>query len=83
MTKYLDFLNVFSKKKTLVLLELIKLNQYSIKLKENKQSFYRRIYSLGLIKLKTLKTSIQTNLGNGFICSLKLLIKTLSSLSQS
>ena len=33
--KYLDFLNIFLKKKTLVLLATIKLNQYIIKLQKD------------------------------------------------
>lgn len=43
--KYSDFFNVFLEKKTLVLLEITKLNQYAIKLQNNKQSLYRPIYS--------------------------------------
>lgn len=34
-TKYLDFLNVFSETKTLILLKLIKLNQHFIKLQKD------------------------------------------------
>lgn len=33
-----------------------------MKLKEDKQLFYRTNYSLGLMKFKTLKTYIKTNL---------------------
>lgn len=67
LIKYLDFLNIFLKEKTLVLLELIKLNQYTIQPQNNKQSFYRPIHSLRLIKLEILKTYIKTNLVNSFI----------------
>lgn len=67
LAKYLDFLNIFSKDKTLVLPDSTKLNQYTIKLQEDKQLFYKSIYSLGLIEPKTLKIYIKTNLDNGFI----------------
>lgn len=75
-TKYLDFINVFSKKLAIVLLKHIKINTYSIDLEENKQPLYRYIYSLGLVELKTLKTNIGTNLGNSFICLSKSLANT-------
>lgn len=43
LDKYLDFANVFSKKKALVLPEQTGLNKYTIKLKGNKQLLYRPI----------------------------------------
>ena len=47
------------------------MNNYIIKLKKDKQLFFRPIYSLKLIKLKILKTYIKINLTNCFICSFK------------
>ena len=38
-----------------------------MELEKSKQLFFRFIYSLGLIKLETLKTYIKTSLVNGFI----------------
>ena len=66
-TKYLDFADVFFKKKASILLKATKLNQHAIKLYKYQQPLYRLIYSLGLVKFKTLKTYFKTNLTNGFI----------------
>lgn len=76
-TKYSDFFNVLLEKKALVLWEITKLNQHSIKLQDDKQVLYKPIYSLGLIKPTRLKTYIKTNLINGFICLSKLPVSTL------
>lgn len=70
-TKYLDYLNVFLEENSLVILNLIKLNQHTIKLQDAKQLFYKQIYSIGLVELKILKTYIETNLFNSFIWSFK------------
>lgn len=43
------------------------MNNHVIELKNGKQLTYRPIYSLGLIKLKTLKTYIKTHLKTWFI----------------
>ena len=67
LTNYLDFLDVFSEEKASVLPEITDLNQYAIKLQKSQQPLYKPIYSLGPVKLKTLKTYIKTNLANGFI----------------
>ena len=64
---YSDFSNVFLEEKALVLLEITYINQHAIKLQKDQQLSYRPIYSLGLVKFKTLKTYIKTNLVNGFI----------------
>lgn len=77
LAKYLDFLNVFSNKKALVLFELTKLNYYSIKLRENNQLLYKPIYSLGLIELKFLKIYIEINLANNFFWPSNLLVGAL------
>ena len=66
-SEYLDFSDVFSKKKALILLKATKLNQYVIKLQEGQQPSYGPIYSLGPVELKTLKTYIETDLANDFI----------------
>ena len=66
-TKYLDFLDIFLKKKFLVLLAIINLSQYIIELQKGQQLVYRPIHSLSLVKFKILKTYIKTNLINGFI----------------
>ena len=61
-TKYSDFLDVFSKEKALILPEATKLNQYTIKLEKGQQPLYEPIYSLGPVKLETLKIYIKTKL---------------------
>ena len=43
------------------------MNEHAIKLEEDKQPHFGPIYSLGLVKLETLKTYIKTILVNGFI----------------
>lgn len=67
LAKYLDFVDVFSKKFATVLLEYTKINIYAIDLEEGKQPLYRPIYSLELVGLETLKTYIKINLANSFI----------------
>lgn len=67
LAKYLDFSNVFSEKKVLILLEKTKLNQYAIKMQHGKQPFYKPICNLRLVKLEILKTYIKINLANNFI----------------
>ena len=70
-TNYSDFSDVFSKEKASVLPEISDLNQHAIELQQSQQPPYRSIYSLGSVKLETLKTYIETNLTNGFIRPLK------------
>ena len=65
--EYLDFINIFSEKKALVLPEQTEFNQYAIKIEEDKQPPYESIYSLGSVELETLKTYIKTHLKTGFI----------------
>ena len=72
--KYLDFANIFSKKSVNIFPKQTRANEHIIKLEEDKQLPYRPIYSLGPVKLKTFKTYIKTNLANGFIKVLKLLV---------
>ena len=65
--KYLDFANVFLKKSVKVLPKHTGINKHAIELEDGKQPPYKPIYSLILVKLKSLKTYIKTNLANGFI----------------
>lgn len=51
-----DFSDIFSEKKTSVLPELIKLNQNTIKVQDDKYPSYMPIYSQELVELKRLKT---------------------------
>ena len=69
--KYLDFVDVFSPDLAIELSEHTEINTYTIDLEESKQLLYRPIYSLGPLELETLKTYIETNLANSFICPSK------------
>ena len=73
-TKYSDFANIFSPEVTSKLLKYTGINDYAIKLDDNWQPPYGPIYSLGPEELETVKTSIKTNLANGFIRPSKSLI---------
>ena len=67
LDKYSDFTDVFSEEKTLVLPERTELNEHAIDLEDGKQLSYGPIYSLGPMKLETLKTYIEIHLKTGFI----------------
>ena len=69
--EYSDYADVFSEKPTAVLPEHTEINTHAIELEEGKQPPYGPIYSLRPVELKTLKTYIETNLANGFICPSK------------
>ena len=71
LAEYSDFENVFSKESAAVLLEHTEINTHTIDLEESKQPPYGPIYSLGPVELEILKTYINTNLANGFICPSK------------
>ena len=71
LAEYSDCSNVFSAENVTKLLENTRINEYTIKQKENKQPSFCPIYSLGLVELKTLKSYIKTNLANNFICLFK------------
>lgn len=58
------------------------INEYVIKLEKSKQPLYRSIYSLRLVKLKTLKTYIKTQLKTGFIHPFKSSISTFILLNK-
>ena len=49
--KYSDYSNIFSVENIANFLENIRINEYAIELKENKQLLFDLIYSLGSIKL--------------------------------
>ena len=65
--KYSDYSNVFSAENAAEVPENTGMNGHAIKLEEGKQPLFGPIYSLGPIKLETLKTYIKTNLANSFI----------------
>ena len=67
LIEYFDYNNIFSVEYIAELLENITMNEYAIEFKESKQPLFRPIYSLGLVKLETLKIYIKINLANGFI----------------
>ena len=67
LAEYSNYNNVFLAKNTVELSENTGINKYIIKPKEGKQPLFGLIYSLGPVKLETLKTYIKTNLANGFI----------------
>ena len=67
LDKYFDFANIFSEEKALVLPERTELNEHAIDLEDGNQPPYGPIYSLGPMKLETLKTYIETYLKTGFI----------------
>ena len=66
--EYSIYSDVFSAKNAAKLPENTKMNEHAIKLEEDKQPPFGSIYSLGLVELKTLKTYIETNMANDFIC---------------
>lgn len=66
-SKYLDYVNDFLFHFITELSENISINKHTIILEEDKQLLYGLIYSLGLVKLETLKTYNETYLKTGFI----------------
>ena len=69
--EYSDYSNIFSAENAAELPENTGINEHTIKLEKSKQPPFGPIYSLGPLKLETLKTYIKTNLANGFIRPLK------------
>lgn len=65
--EYTDFLDVFLKESAIILFKHLDINEYVIYSELDKQPPYRPIYSLGSVKLETLKTYIKINLTNKFI----------------
>ena len=69
--EYSDFSNVFSSDSAANLPEHTGINNHLIDLLDNKQLPYGLIYSLGPVKLETLKTYIKAKLASSFIRSSK------------
>ena len=65
--EYAVFADVFSSNLAIELPENTSINKHAIKLEDSKQPSYGLIYSLGPVKLETLKTYIGTHLKTGFI----------------
>ena len=64
---YADYADIFSFNLAIKLPKNTGINKHAIELQDDKQPPYWLIYSLGPIKLETLKTYIETNLITGFI----------------
>lgn len=73
LSQYIDFVDIFLLYVVVKLSKYIKINNYIIKLIENKQLSYRLIYTIELVILETLKTYIKTNFNNYCIRSSKFL----------
>lgn len=71
--KYVDFIDVYSKDLAIKPSKYTKINSYAIKLVDSQQTLYGLIYSLGLVKLKILKSYIEINLATSFIRRFKFL----------
>lgn len=69
--EYFDYVNVFLEKSVAKLPKCSNINKHAIELEPGKQPFYKPIYSLGTLEFETLKTYIDTNLVNSFICPFK------------
>ena len=67
LDKYLDFTNIFSEKKALILPKRTELNKHAMNLEDGKHLSYGPIHSLDPVELETLKTYIETYLKTGFI----------------
>ncbi len=67
--KYADFVDVFSPKLAAKLPKHTGINDHAIKLVDNQQPPYGPIYSLGPVKLETLKAYIENNPASNFIWS--------------
>ena len=65
--EYSDYSNIFLAENAVELPENTGMNKHAIQLEKGKQRSLDPIYSLGPVKLETLKTYIKTNLANGFI----------------
>ena len=67
LVEYSNFSNVFSSNSAAELPEHTKINNHPINLLDDKQPLYNLIYSLGPVKIETLKTYIKANLASSFI----------------
>ena len=66
-SEYADYADIFSFDVAIELPENNNINKHAIELEVGKQPPYGPIYSLRLVKLKTIKTYIKTHLKTGFI----------------
>ena len=66
-TEYSNFADVFFLELASELPEHTRINDYAIKLVDDRQPPYGPIYNLEPVELETLKTYMETNLKNGFI----------------
>ena len=71
LAEYFDYYNFFLVENAVEFSKNSRINKYVIVLKEDKSSSFGLIYSLKLIKLKTLKTYIKTNLTYSFFIFFK------------
>ena len=71
LAEYSDYSNFFLAENVAELPKNMGMNEHAIKLEEGKQPPFGPIYNLGPVELETLKTYIETNLANGFICPSK------------
>ena len=69
--KYLDFVDVFSRKLTKILLKQTKVNEYVIKFEKSKKAIYVPIYSSKQIEFKPFIIYIKTNQAKNSIGTLK------------
>ena len=67
LAKYSNYKNIFLAKNVIKFPKYIKINNYTIKRKKDKQLFINLIYNLKLVKLEILKAYIKINLVNNFI----------------
>lgn len=67
LATYFSYNIIFLTKNIVKLLKYIRIDNDTIKPEKNNQLLFGPIYSLQLIKLKTLKIYIKINLANGFI----------------
>ena len=67
LAKYLSFTDIYLKQLIVEFLEYSYINKYIINLEEDKQLFYKPIYSFKPIKLEIFKTYINSNRANNFI----------------
>lgn len=65
--KYYNYINILSLKNMIKLLEHTSINNDTIRLKKDKQSLFKYIYSVEPMKLEMMKTYIKINLINSFI----------------
>ena len=82
LSKYANFVDVFSPKLAVKLSKYTRIRDYAIKLVDNQQPSYSSIYSLRPIELETLKIYIENHLASGFIRPSKSLARVLIFLNK-